>query len=433
MVLAKAIKGEYIQYLKLFFFSVYIFVLPIAHTAAIQSFSLVLFLLLLAITDFKKVDFKNLLKIKWLLVILFAFIVLAYLSLFYSIDIKLSLKEVNKELVRNVLVMILVFLFFSTYSIDKITPYIYSIIAILFIHTIINLYTWYLADFSFNVRTGGLLDGYINKGGGERFAIWTSFAISASIAIFLYKNKFIGAIFFILSLLSMFSTQTRAGYLAAICMIVLIAFATIKSRLIKVLTILFFIIFIIGVYLNSHNFSYRYNLKASNDYIALMKKAPNEMGEEYKKLNLDYSISSRISMWKAAIIHILDHPFEPTGYGRFLYGKNIVKLNSKENQPFAVYSQVHNEFIGVLFSLGIFGLILFLSFWIYFLKKSYSLIKNNINNVASIFGFTMFFGGIGFIVNLCFGSFFGDTEAKFFYMMFGIILAISIKNCIKNF
>lgn len=183
MVLVKVMKVEYVQYLKLFFFSVYIFVLPIARTAAIQSFSLVLFLLLLAITDFKKVDFKNLLKIKWLLVILFAFIVLAYLSLFYSIDIKLSLKELNKELVRNVLVMIVVFLFFSTYSIDKITPYIYSIIAILFIHTIINLYTWYLADFSFNVRTGGLLDGYINKGGCERFAIWTSFAISA---IFLY-------------------------------------------------------------------------------------------------------------------------------------------------------------------------------------------------------------------------------------------------------
>ena len=164
-----------------------------------------------------------------------------------------------------------------------------------------------------------------------------------------------------------------------------------------------------------------------------MKKAPNEMGKEYKKLNLDYSISSRISMWKAAIIYSSNHPFEPTGYGRFLYGKNIVKLNSKENQPFSVYSQVHNEFLGILFSLGIFGLMLFLSFWIYFLKKSYSLIKNNINNATSMFGFTMFFGGIGFIVNLCFGSFFGDTEAKFFYMMFGIILAISVKNCIKNF
>lgn len=424
-------KYQYIEYLKLFFFSIYVFFLPIAHTTAIQSISFVLFLLIFFFTEFKKIKLENLLNIKWLLIILSIFILISYISIFYSIAPNESLSEVNSELVRNVGVMLIVFLCFSTQTINKIKPYVYSIFGVIIIHTFINLYTWYLADFSLNVRTGGLLDGYINKGGGERFAIWTTFAICVSMSIFLYKNKLLGFFLLLLSLTSMFSTQTRAGYLAAFFIIILAIFISIKSKSIKILSTLFATIFIFIVYMGSHNFHPRFNIQSSNNYITLMKKSPKEMGEEYKKLNLEYSTSSRISMWKAALIYSINNPFKPTGYGRFLYGKNIVKLNSYENQPFAVYSQVHNEFIGILFSLGIFGLILFLCLWGYFLKESYKLINIDIYDWISMFGFIMFFGGIGFIINLFFGSFFGDSESKFFYLVFGIALAISKNYKIK--
>ena len=49
-----------------------------------------------------------------------------------------------------------------------------------------------------------------------------------------------------------------------------------------------------------------------------------------------------------------------------------------------------------------------------------------------VFGYTIFFGGLGFIASLLFGSFFGSSEAKLFYLTLGMALGIYYKKGPNN-
>ena len=131
-------------------------------------------------------------------------------------------------------------------------------------------------------------------------------------------------------------------------------------------------------------------------------------------------------MWKSVILYRMDEPFIPQSYGRFLYGKSLKEINKdkKENIPYVVYSQAHSDFMSMLFSLGIFGLIFFLLLLGYTLKVSYALTKDA--NYKS-FGVLVFLGTFGYIGSMMFGSFFGDTEQIFFYILLGATLAIYVR------
>ncbi|MFW5613212.1 MAG: O-antigen ligase family protein [Campylobacter hyointestinalis] len=412
-----------LEYFKLFLFSIYMLFLPIAHTAAVQSISLGLFIFLILICDFRNLNIKNLLYLKNLIIVFLLFLVVSYFSLFYTVDFKESLKEINSELLKKIVVMLFMFLYFSTLPKNKIKYYIFIIFAVFIVHTLINLFTWYLSGFSLSTRTGGLLDGYLHGGGGERFAIWACYAFAFSLGVFYFLNKKVGFLCILLSLISIFTTHVRASYLASLILIVIFVFMFIKSKFIKFGFVFLLLSIFVGLYDKTSSLNNRYNVAKAVDYINLLQNSPQGMGEEYKQKNLDFSISSRLSMWKAALLYKSDSIFTPSGYGRFLYGKTI-RLADKENQPFAIFAQVHNEFMGIFFSLGFFGLIIFLFIWYFYFKFGLNLMKNSTENLYKFFGFFGFLGGISFVINLVFGSFFGDSEAAFFYVLFGMICAI---------
>ncbi|WP_219810281.1 hypothetical protein, partial [Campylobacter concisus] len=60
-----------LENLKYIFFTIYLFSLPVAKVASIQSISMSLFTLLVVATEYKKWSLKDLLKIKTPLVLLF--------------------------------------------------------------------------------------------------------------------------------------------------------------------------------------------------------------------------------------------------------------------------------------------------------------------------------------------------------------------------
>ena len=214
-------------------------------------------------------------------------------------------------------------------------------------------------------------------------------------------------------------------------MLVAVFFIFIRSNKIRILSCALVTIFIFGFYEISHHISPdRYNLTLIPKYIELIKKSPKEM-ESYSDMGLTISVPARLAMWKSVLIYRLHEPFVPTGYGRFLYGKTIRKLNSEQDVPFSDYSQVHNEFLGMFFSLGIFGLLAFIGIWISYLKTSIQVSKNN-DVLLMVFGYTIFFGGLGFIASLLFGSFFGSSEAKLFYLTLGMALGIYYKQGPNN-
>ena len=421
-----------LENLKYIFFTIYIFSLPVAKVASIQSISMSLFTLLVVATEYKKWYFKDLLKIKVPLVLLSIIAILAYISLFFTIDINETLKEVNKGVVKNVVFMIIIFYYFMNLEYEKIKIYIYIVFSSLFVHSIINIITWINVGFSFNYRTGGLLDGYLNNGGGERFGIWAMYALGCAISLFIFsKNKILAAAFLAISLLSIISNNTRATYIGVAFVLVSIFFIFIRSNKFRLFSCVAAVIFVFGFYQISHHISPdRYNLTLIPKYIELMKKTPKEMGA-YSEMGLTESVPSRISSWKSVIIYRLHEPFVPTGYGRFLYGKTIRKLNSEQDIPFSNYSQLHNEFLGMFFSLGIFGFLAFIGIWISYLKTSVQVGKNN-DALIQAFGYTIFFGALGFIASLIFGSFFGSSEAKLFYLTLGMALGIYCKRGPEN-
>ena len=420
------------EYLKYLFFSIYVFFLPVAKVASIQSISIAAFIFLVVATEYKKWSLMDLTKIKKLLILFFVILFLAYLSLLYSVDINETLKEANKVIVKNIAIMIILFFYFKHLQYEKTKIYFCILFSVFFVHTVINIFTWIAVGCDLDYRTGGLLDGYINGGGGgERFGIWATYAFGCAIAFFAFKNKSLATIFLIFTIVSIISNNTRATYVGVIIILIAVFFTFIYSNKIRMVSFAVIGLFAFAFYQTSHYVSAdRYNLLLIPKYIELIKSSPKEM-IRYKDMGLSESVPARLAMWKSVLIYRINEPFVPTGYGRFLYGKTIRKLNSDQNIPFCDYSQVHNEFLGIFFSLGIFGLLAFIGIWISYLKVGIQIARSG-DVFTRVFGYFIFFGGLGFIASLFFGSFFGSSEAKLFYLTFGIALGICYSKDFKN-
>ncbi|WP_170019319.1 O-antigen ligase family protein [Campylobacter sp. RM16190] len=418
-----------VDYSKVLLFGIYIFVLPISHVTAAQSISLGLFVLLVLLSDCKNFVFKDILAIKNILFIFIGLLILSYFSLLYSVDTAQSFKEANSELLKNIIIMLFVFLYFKSLPEPLLEVYMRLIYISIAVHMLINIYIWHHFGFEFSVNTrmGGLLDGALEQGGGagERFGIWATFFLAFALSLWYFSDKKFAILALFLALINIVANQTRATYVGVILIFMLLFTVMPKKRVTRALFFIILAISTVSFYKFSDNLSSRYNLTHVNEYMSLLNETPAKM-RDYKEHGLDYSIATRLSMWKSALLYRMDEPFIPTGYGRSLYGKSITKLMDEQNRPFVVYSQVHNEFIGVFFSLGIFGLLLFLALWFYYFKMSIVLLRSD-ESRFKIFGFFSFFGGVGFVASLCFGSFFGDSEAKFFYLLFGMICAITYR------
>ena len=414
----------------LFLLSIYFLSLPIAGITSIQSISLGLFVIVFLINNYKNFQLKNILFYKNIIITFFILLALAILSLFFTPDVKETLKEIKSELIRSFIVMTIFFLYTVLNKKKKITYILYILTAILLFHTLINLYIWF-TNGMWPYRAGGLLD----SGGGERFGIWATYALSISIALLFSKYKYLTIPFIIISILSITANNTRATFLALFIIIFLFLIFFIKNRYFKVSLLIISTISIIMFVHYSKNFSTRYNAHTVVTNLSMITKySPKKDKTLVKKHKWDDSSVVRLSMWKSVIIYRLQEPFLPQGYGRFIYGKGIKNnfKDSPENLPYKIFPQTHNDFIGTLYSLGLIGLIAFIYFLYYQLKISLKIYQNSKNQSYKIFSIFVFLGTIGFMTSMMFGSFFGDSEVKFFYPLYGILLGIYYKENYKN-
>jgi len=414
--------------LDLLFLSIYFFSLPIAHFTAVQSISGALFILTFLIQDYRKIELNLILKYKNVIYVFLVILLLALISLFYTPDINESLKEILHELVRNFIVLF-VFVYYIYLSDDKKIKNIFIIIAsILLIHTLLNIGVW-IYNGGWPVRTGAFLDGTIKgirAGAGERFGIWATYMLSISLAMIFQKYKKLGYLFLFFSILSIIANQTRATFISTIFIFIVTFFTFFKSKKMKIMILLFIFLASSLFYQYSSKLSPRYDVK---HMILNFQKVISTPPSKFQNLGIEYSTYTRLAMWKSVILYRLKDPFVPQEYGRFLYGKSIKSnfKNQPENLPLHIYAQTHNDFIGILYSLGLIGLVAFIYFLYYQLKISYKLSKIETNSLYRIFGIFTFLGTIGFIGSMMFGSFFGGSEAKFFYPLYGMVLGIYLK------
>ncbi|ACM92747.1 O-Antigen Polymerase family [Nautilia profundicola AmH] len=414
---------KYKNYLDILFLFIFLITLPISHVAAIQNISFGLFILSFIFIYKPKIKIKILWYYKNLLISFFILTLLAFLSLFNTPNIIETLKEIKGEIFFNLIIMLTAFYYFLYIEREKIKIVFFMILIILIIHTLINIFIWYHHGF-WPYRAGGLLD----SGGGERFGIWVTYMLAMSFT-FLY-NKKIFVILFLLSVISIIANQTRATFIASI----LILFsAMLLKRIFNFKLILLMFLFLIGIYLliSKDLSNKRYNIYQYIDNIHKVFILPPH---NFRQIKIESSSLQRLSMWKSALIYRVEQPFIPIEYGRFLYGDSIKEVfkNEPKNLPIRVYSQVHNEFLGILFGLGIFGLIAFLYIIFYNLYIAKNLYKRTHDILYKQYALFVYLGTLGFIVSMMFGSFFGDSESKFFYFLYGLLLALNIKEKNEN-
>jgi O-antigen ligase len=420
-----------INYISIFILFGYVLCLPIARITAVQNILFLSFSLIFIYFNFRKFDYKEFYKIKTFFFIFGVLFFLALCSSIHSINLKETLGEIRGEFVKPLIYFLLIFLFVSLSEKNKTEKLFFLLGCVFVFHAFVNITIW-IDNGGWPSRTGGLLDGSIVAfnvlGVGERFGIWTTYTLAFSISMLFTRYRKYALGFILLTFVSIVANHTRATFIGTIFILFSYFIFFYKNRLIKLLTLGIFIFSIISFTFYSKNLGERYNIY---NMLSSFKYLSNYTPSEFKILEDDYGLGystvTRLGMWKSVIIYRMEEPFIPQSYGRFLYDKSLKEIykDKKENIPYVIFSQAHSDFMSMLFSLGIVGLIFFISLLFYTLRVSYILTTNS-NYKA--FGVFVFLGTLGYIASMMFGSFFGDTEQLLFYIILGSTLAIYVKH-----
>ena len=406
-------------FLDLFFFTIVIFTLPIARVTAVQNIALGFFILL-TLLNIDKTNIIKFFNLKFFISLCLLFLLTAFISLNYTINFNETLSEIRGEIIKPFIILFFIYLFTISSNYHKKLYIFYIFLIGLGSHTIINLYQWGINEF-WPFRAGGLLD----NGGGERFGIYVTYAFAISIALFFTKYKKIACFLFLLFFVSIIANNTRATYVGSIFIIFAYLLFFYKNKLTKYFLLFSTVIIIFIFILYSKNLSTRYNVyNMINNIEHIISYSPSKFQRIVDSHELGGSTAARLSMWKSAILYRINNPFIPLGYGRFIYGKQIKDIwkDKPENMPYMLFSQLHSDFMSILFSLGIFGLIVFILFLFYFLKISYYIYS--FSEKYKFIGVFLFLGLCGHIASMSFGSFFGDSEQVYFYILYGVALAL---------
>lgn len=419
----------------LFILVAYVLCLPIAKITAIQNFLLISFVVLFIYTNYKAINYLDFTKIKYFFIIFGVLLFLALYSSFNSINSLKTLSEIRSEFIKPLILFLTIFIFIGLSTNKSMNKLFLFLGFILLFHTILNIAIW-VDNGGWPSRTGGLLDGTIVSlnisNSAERFGIWATYTLAFSISLLFTRYKKIAYIFILLAFISIIANHTRATFIGTIFILFLYFVFFYKNKLIKFTTLFLLVFSLISFTFYSKKLEERFNIY---NMITSLKYLDNYSPSEFKiledKYELGFSTVTRFAMWKSVILYRMNEPFIPQSYGRFLYGKSISEIykDKKENIPYVLFSQSHSDFMSMLFSLGIFGLLFFILLLLYTLKVSYSLTTND-NYKA--FGVFVFLGTLGYIGSMMFGSFFGDTEQLFFYILLGATLAIYIKHENEN-
>ncbi len=413
--------------LDLFFLSIFLFSLPISRVTAIQNISFVLFVLL-SFLILKNIHYRKILSFQLYLFLLVGLITISIISIGFSIEPKETISEIRGELVKPFIISLIIFLFFYKFDDIKIQKIFFIIVVSLGFHTLLNIYIWFEHGL-WPYRAGGLLD----SGGGERFGIWVTYSLAVAIALFFTKYKKIAIFFLVITLVSIVANNTRATFVAAVMILFFFFLLFYKNKIMKYSILTIIILSILSFIIYSKNFDTRYN---AFNIISAVKHMDSYTPSEYDKLvienNLGHSTVARLAMWKSILLYRGDDLFTPQGYGRFLYGKSIKKIfeDKKENIPYSLFAQAHNDYMTIFFSLGLIGLLLFIVLLGYLLKILHYIYLNN--HQYRPYVIFIFLGTIGYMSSMMFGSFFGDSEKIYFYILYGITLALYLKTKEQN-
>ena len=354
----KRIKKEIFRNPPLILLTFVLLILPFLNGGTSPAAKLILFSLPLPLLLFAIAQSKTKIKTDSLFWLSFLFLILSFVSLFFSTSLSLSLPA-----------FALLLSFFIIFHLSRVIITSKKDLKLVFGAVLIAglglslLSLWYLLPFT--VKPTGSLNLVFIKYGHNHLAEYLPFVLFPSLFLFLKgekKEKLIFGIltgFFFLVLILTFSRTSLLFFPLILGLIFYKQRLAIKKKLKPLIFLLIVLplLFLSGILIFSHTeFGYQVASEGNRDYFlnSIAKPLPFE---------------KRVVYWQQAWQGFLQRPFLGWGLGTF----RLISLRFRD-LPIHYSTYTHNFYLQILVELGLFGFLFYLGFLFKALKKVFLLI-----------------------------------------------------------
>jgi len=339
-----------INLLNFTFFSVFFLVSTLYSSINIVFFPLIFILFFLLCFSSIKI------KVNIPILIYILFMIFTCMSLIWTINFYNSL--VQTFFIFFICLSILIFYWYLKEDNKKVEKFIFFIILASFLINLRNLIILFLGGLDF-VRFGGVAEQ------SNALALLSStFCIISVTYLYMYEcNIFRRNIVYLSLFISLFFlviSGSRGGVISFLIFLIILYFSKFSNflnlKFLAIISLLFFIFIF--------NFSYISQLPFFQRLLLL----PQALGFEFFDYEYDASLrmaadDTRINLADIALAKFSEKPL--LGYGIYSFGY------------FSEFSYTHNNFLEIIFSLGVFGILLFYFPFLYILLKTF-LIKDKL-------------------------------------------------------
>ena len=359
-------KFEIIDYNKFinYFIVLYSFCLPISKAGT--TFSAIFLILLWFIESNFKAKI-SLIKSNKFMIVLGLFLLLSFLSIFWSSDTSFAVDYIRK------------------YWHFLIIPIIYTSLNKSYINHVFSAFL--LGMFISEIVSYGIFFEIWTKDGvhihdPSPFMDHTNYSIYLAFTVFilmhriifepLIKWKIMYGVFMLFSMSNMLVNGGRTGQVAFFVTLFIVAFLNIKNKLIAIFGS---IIFVFIVFTSAYNTSPVFNDRINYAF--------HDIEKMIKDKDFTNSFSIRVSLWIIGTEQFLDNFLIGTGIGdeavdiqKYVKKYNFIYYDNFQDN----YIDYHNAYVQYSVQLGIFGLILFILLFLNLLKLKFkSIIYRNLN------------------------------------------------------
>lgn len=387
-------------------------------------------------------------------------VIMAYISLFFAVNVSETKKLIRWYLLEPSLFMIMSFLFTLSLKQSQQRIFFLLLCCVVFYHPLVTIYDFY-ANGGGNLGYRAKLPHYHIPATGYSF--YLLFAFSFAYVGFLKTRGFAKYIFGIFTLLGIYAFVCNGGRFGALALITMmcapLVFFTYKRKKITFFSLLLTLCLgAFALYHFSSSWQDRFNFhKIVNNFMQVWHTPPAEMGQfagtyclkgkqtqcslhsldKQADITMEYSALDRISKLKSTLLAIADNPLRPNGYHFQQFPFNIQQIFPLDsiNHPFSLtpyedtfisaHAHNHNYPSSIFFELGLVGFIgfsLFVGYFFYALYKAKIDFRSNVN-IQQLFMGSIGLALLGLVVANVFDCFPVRDGQLFLFVLLGVFLA----------
>ncbi len=346
------------------------------------------------------------------------------ISLIFSINLPVSLKELRGELFKNILLFYLVFCNFKEEGDARPVVWALVVCSIAFgVGTIVvfilkagpkvmpllgkKSLTYIFEHVVVPYRSGG----YRDSGGlvaGLYHSLFLAYLGAYLVARAREFPRALVLLALVLNLAAIALTFSRAAWLALVLEIFLLGFLFYGRRGIICVALP---LLLIGAAFFKAGWIVRVDESVRTEGLKnILRLSPKEVEGLFGPQS---SLGHRMGSLKYNLDIVLKNPLKPHGFGR-----DMDRKRDTENAFIQRYTDPHNSFLGLAYQLGVQGLLAFCYLVFALLRRLWP--KQGVEGWPRTFALATWVMVAGFMVNIFFGSFWGDDQALMFWLLGGL-------------